>query len=68
MGVVGAAALNAPHTLHHAKAAEPHLATHLAAGRHPAARTAKLAAKPAAGEAASHRAARKETPAGQQVR
>ncbi len=46
IGAPGAAALNAPHPLRHAKTAEPHLVeSHRAAGRHAA---AAHAAKPAA--------------------
>jgi cell division protein FtsI/penicillin-binding protein 2 len=42
MGVPVAAALTAPHTLHHARAAEPHLAeSHRAGSHHAAARSAK---------------------------
>src|ERR1035438_1635131 len=46
MAVTGAAALNAPHTLRHARASEPHLAESHRAGSH-------RAARPAAGETAS---------------
>jgi len=51
LGTQRAAALNAPHTLHHAKTAEPHLTEpHRAAGHHAA---AAQAAKPTAKAAAT---------------
>ncbi len=56
LGSVGAAALDAPHTLHHARTAEPHLtdshSRHTAA--HPAARSGATATKSSLAHAAAH--------------
>ena len=54
MGAVGAVALNAPHTLHHAKAAESHLVEPHRAGAH---RAGAQDARPAAKSRTAHAAA-----------
>ena len=64
IGATGAAALNAPHTLHHARAAEPHLTEpHRAGSRHSAARNARSTARET-----TSRAATTAAPARQQAR
>ena len=69
IGAPGAAALNAPHPLRHAKTAEPHLVeSHRAAGRHAAAAqtarpTAKSARARAGAKSASARSKSKAEPA-----
>ena len=64
IGAPGAAALNAPHTLHHARAAEPHLTEpHRAGSRHSAARNARSTARET-----TSRAATTAAPARQQAR
>jgi membrane carboxypeptidase/penicillin-binding protein len=69
IGNAGAAALNAPHTLHHAKAAESHLAEpHRSSGHHAAVHVAGPAARSTKAGAATTRAAAKTGPAGQQAR
>ena len=74
LGALGAGALNAPHTLHRPKAAEPHLTEpHRAAGRHAApTHTARHAGNSAAAPASASRARTthskaKAAPAGQQA-
>jgi membrane carboxypeptidase/penicillin-binding protein len=64
IGATGVAALNAPHMLRHAKAAEPHLAEPHRAGSH---RSAARIVRPTARETTS-RAAGKAAPARQQAR
>jgi membrane carboxypeptidase/penicillin-binding protein len=64
IGAPGAAALNAPHPLRHAKAAEPHLVeSHRAGGHHAAAQTARPAAKSTRARAAKSASARSKSEA-----
>ena len=65
----GAGALNAPHSLHRAKASETHLAEpHRGIGHHAAAHVSGPAARSTKAGAASTHAASKTAPAGQQAR
>jgi membrane peptidoglycan carboxypeptidase len=66
MGAAGARALDAQHTLRHARAAEPHLIeSRRASGHHYAARGAKPAAAQAASHSATSRWQARLTPRGQ---
>jgi beta-lactamase class D len=69
VGNAGAAALNAPHTLHHAKAAESHLAEpHRGSGHHAAAHVAGPTARSTMARAGTTHAAAKAGPAGHEAR